>query len=105
MLDAESVSYVAVTTADDGLGNVTYTEAAPVELLALVAGRTSVESTDSRRPAVLSGYALYLLDTDVVPGASDWFTVRGARWDVEGEAVRWGSMGVEVAVSRAAAQP
>lgn len=105
MQDAEAVSYVSVTTVDDGLGNVTPTEATPVALMALVAGRTSTEATDPATPAVLTGYTLYLLDTDVVPTASDWFTVRGARWEVEGQAVRWGSMGVEVAVKRAAVRP
>lgn len=105
MQDAESVSYVAVTTVDDGLGNETYTPAAAVPMSALVAGRSSIEATDPTQPSVLTGLTLYLLDTTVVPGASDWFTVRGERWDVEGQAVRWGSMGVEVAVKRAGLRP
>jgi hypothetical protein len=105
MLNTETVSYVAVTTIDDDLGNVTPTEAAPVSVTALVAGRSNAESTDTRTPAVLVGLTLYFFNTAIVPGASDWFTVRGARYEVEGQAHRWGSMGVEVAVTRASAQP
>jgi hypothetical protein len=70
----------------------------------MFAARSS-EGTDSRSPAVLIGGTLYIFDLDVVPGASDYFTVRGDRYDVEGQAHRWGQMGVEVAVIRAEARP
>lgn len=105
MQSAETVSWVSVTTTDLGYGNFETTEAAPVALLALVAARTSSENFDPRAPAVIVGKTLYLLDVTVEPGASDWFTVRGERYEVEGEAHRWGTKGVEVAVVRAEPNP
>ena len=105
IVNSDVVSHVAVTTSTDALGDVTYVEAAPVSVRAMVAGRSSAESADSRTPAVLTGLTLYIFDLAVVPGASDWFTVRGERYEVEGQAHRWGQMGVEVAVKRAEASP
>lgn len=104
MIDAEPVQWVAVTVDEDKLSNATREEAEPVELQALVAGRSSTESTSSRQPSVLTGKTLYLLDTDVEPSPDDWFRVRGERYDVVGESHRWGDMGVEVAVTRAKQQ-
>ena len=54
MQSQETVSWVAVTTTTDGFDS-TYVEADPVELLALVAGRTSVENADVNAPAVIVG--------------------------------------------------
>jgi hypothetical protein len=108
MHDAESVSWVSVTTATDVYGNATTTEAAPVELMALVAGRLSAATTeafDSREPGIIVGKTLYLLDATVEPGASDWFTVRGERYEVVGEPHRWGTSGVVVSVKRADVAP
>jgi hypothetical protein len=105
MQDSESVAWVSVTTSSDIYGNTTTTEAAPVTLSALVAARSAQEAFDPRAPAVIVGLTLYLLDTDVVPLASDWFTVRGERYEVDGEPHRWGSAGVEVAVKRAEVAP
>lgn len=105
MHDAETVQWTAVTTTDAGLGNTTTNEASAVPLLALVAGRSSSENADSRAPAVLVGLTLYLLDTSIEPGPSDWFTVRGERCEVEGQPFRWGSAGVEVAVTRTGVRP
>lgn len=99
MQDAEEVLWVAVTTTVDDLQNETTTEAEPVPLLALVAGRSSVEGSNSRAPGVITGKTLYLLDITSEPSPDDWFTVRGDRYEVEGQAHRWGDMGVEVAVS------
>lgn len=101
----ETVSWVAVTTSDDGLGNETTTEASPVSMLAFVAARSADESHDSRTPSVIVGKTLYLPSSAVEPSASDWFTIRGERYEVDGEAHRWGSAGVEVAVKRAEARP
>lgn len=103
--NSETVTWVAVTTTPDSLGDWTSTEAAPVSVQAMVAARSSDERADQNSPAVLTGLTLYLFDLDVVPGASDWFTVRGERYEVEGQAHRWGGMGVEVAVKRAEVQP
>lgn len=105
MHDAETVQWIAVTTTDDGLGNETTTEADPVATLALVAALSAVEAQDSRTPAVIVGKTLYLLDPSIEPTASDAFIVRGARYEVEGEAHRWGSSGTEVSVKRTEARP
>lgn len=105
MHDAETVSWVAVTTTVDELGNSTTSDAEAVEVLALVAARSSNENADSRQPAVIVGKTLYLLDSSAEPGPSDWFTIRGDRYEVEGEPHRWGSSGVEVAVTKAAPRP
>lgn len=99
MQDAEEVLWVAVTTTTDDLSNEDTSEADPVPLQALVAGRSSVEGGNSRAPGVITDKTLYLLDTAVEPSPDDWFTVRGDRYDVEGQAHRWGDMGVEVAVT------
>jgi hypothetical protein len=107
-MSTEIVSWVSVTTATDIYGNSTTTEAAPVELVALVAGRLSAatsESFDSREPGVIVGKTLYLLDTSVEPSASDWFTIRGERYDVIGEPHRWGDTGVVVSLKRADVAP
>lgn len=104
MIDAETVQWVAVTVTEDRLSNVSREEADPVDVRALVAGRSSTESTSSRQPSVLTGKTLYLLDVDTEPSPDDWFIVRGDRYEVEGEAHRWGDMGVEVAVTRAEQQ-
>jgi hypothetical protein len=107
MLAQETVSWVAVTVTPDTYGNTTATEAAPVELTALVARpdalRAVVESVTATDAHVVTRWELYLLDTDVVPGADDWFTVRGDRHDVDGPAFRWGTRGVELTVKRASA--
>lgn len=105
MRDAETVQWVAVTTTRDRLGNETTTDAAPVDVQALVAARGTSENADSQAPSVLVGKTLYLLDATIEPGPSDWFTIRGQRYDVEGESHRWGSAGVEVAVTRAGDRP
>lgn len=105
MADAETVDWVSVTTTVDALSKVIRTEAAPQPVAALVAARGSEEPGDAGRPQVITGKTLYLLDPDVLPGASDWFTIRGERYEVVGEAHRWGSYGVEVAVKRAEAKP
>lgn len=105
MADAETVQWVSVTTTKNQVGDVTSIEAGPVPVLALVAARSADEPDDSDRPAVIVGKTLYLLDPAVVPGASDWFTLRGDRYEVVGDAHRWGSSGVEVAVRRAKAKP
>lgn len=108
MQDAEDVSWVSVTTATDIYGNAATTEAAPVTVLALVAGRLSAatsEGFDSAEPGVIVGKTLYLLDATVEPGASDWFTVRGERYEVVGEPHRWGTAGVVVSVKRADVAP
>lgn len=102
MHDAEDVSWVSVITDTDELGNSTTTEASPVTVSALVAARSTSENQDPRSPAVLVGKTLYLLGVAAEPGPSDWFIVRGQRYEVEGESHRWGSAGVEVAVTRAA---
>lgn len=99
MQSTEDVSWVAVTRSSDGL-DVTYTDAAPVTLSALVALRSSSEAFE-RAPHATEGYTLYLLEVDTVPGADDWFTVRGARYEVDGNAFRWGAMGVVINVKRA----
>ena len=105
MRATETVQWIAVTTDRDRLGNETANEAAPRDVLALVAAHSSSESTDPRSPAVLVGKALYLLDATIEPGPSDQFIVRGETYEVEGEAARWGSFGVEVAIKRAGARP
>jgi hypothetical protein len=106
MADAETVQWVSVTTTRDALGNTETAEADPVDVPALVAARGSGSETfDQRAPGVIVGETLYILDPAVVPGASDWFTIRGVRYDVEGEGFRWGSSGSEVAVRRSANQP
>lgn len=104
MHNAETVLWVSVTKTTDELSNETETAAEPVPVLAMVAGRSASESTRSDEPSVLTGKTLYLLDPTLVVSAADWFTVRGDRYEVEGEAHRWGSSGVEVAVQRASAQ-
>ena len=105
MRDAETVQWVAVTTTRDRLGNETTAEADPVDVTALVAGRSSSENVDPKSPAVIVGKTLYILDPIVEPGPSDWFTVRGERYEVDGESIRWGSSGVEVAISRTGGRP
>jgi hypothetical protein len=105
MRHQETVSWVSVTTTDLGYGNTSTTEASPVTLSALVAARSAQESFDPRAPAVIVGLTLYLLDTAIVPLASDWFTVRGERYEVDGESHAWGTAGVEVAVKRAEVAP
>lgn len=110
MRAAETVSYVAVTTTTDKYGDGTATDASPVSLLALVAkdqshAQASIESYDNDAAANVVRKTLYLLDTTVEPTASDWFTVRGQRYEVDGESHRWGSKGVEVNVKRAEVKP
>lgn len=102
MQAAETVLWVAVTTTTDDLSNTTIDEAAPVPLTALVAARSTAEGSNPRAPGVITGKTLYLLDAVQEPSPDDWFTVRGDRYDVEGEAHRWGDMGIEVAVTRTA---
>lgn len=103
--NAEAVTWVPVTTVTDALGNVVATDGTPVALEAFVGGRPSGESVDPRSPQVLIGLQLYFPRVASTPSASDWFTVRGERYEVEGQAHRWGGMGVEVAVKRAEATP
>ena len=105
MADAETVQWVSVTSVTDELSTITRSEAAAVPVAALVAAAGSSEQTDPDRAPVVTGKTLYLLDPGVVPGASDWFTIRGERYEVVGEAHRWGSYGVEVTVKRAEARP
>ena len=109
MLDAEDVSWVSVTTTTDIYGNSTTTEAAPVTVRAMVAARAGVRSSsenfDSQEAALIVGKTLYLIDVTVEPGASDWFTVRGERYEVEGEPHRWGQEGVVVALKRGDVAP
>lgn len=98
MQDAETVVWHPVTTTEDKYGDTTPTAGTPVTLTALVAARSAVENVGPNSPAVLVGEQLYLLDCDGEPGASDWFEVRGKRYEVEGEAHRWTGTEVEVAV-------
>jgi hypothetical protein len=105
-MQGETVTWYATTTATDDLGNTTTSEAAGVELQALVAARSSSENTGRPdEPALLVGKTLYLLNAAIEPGPSDSFEIRGERYDVVGEPHRWGSMGVEVAVARAGGLP
>lgn len=104
MRDAETVTWTRVTTTRDPLGNETTTTTTH-DVPALIAGRSSSENTDTRNPAVIVGKTLYILDPTVEPTASDRFTVRGEEYEVEGEAHRWGSSGVEVAITRAGQRP
>lgn len=101
----ETVQWVAVTTTEDRRGNETTTDADPVDVQALVAGRSSSEAADPRVPAIFVGKTLYLPDADVEPGPSDRFVVRGLDYDVDGESVRWGTSGVEVPIVRTGARP
>jgi hypothetical protein len=103
--DAETVQWIAVTVDTDELSVVTRAEADPVPVLAMVAGRSAAESSGARTPAVITGKTLYLLDIATEPSEHDAFIVRGDRYEVEGEAHRWGDQGVEVAVVRAEQQP
>lgn len=98
MLDAETVVWhpVSVARGDDGEG--TETDGAPKKLTALVAGRGEQENAGNSAPGVIVGKQLYLLDAKVEPGPSDWFEVRGKRYEVEGEAHRWSGTCIEVAV-------
>jgi head-tail adaptor len=105
MLAAEPVQWIAVTTTDDDLGDDTETAAEPVELMAVVAGRSSDETADNNQPGVITALTLYLRGTDVVPSASDRFIVRGRLHQVDGEAHRWGRTGVEVPIKRTGARP
>jgi hypothetical protein len=102
----ETVSWVAVTATTDTYGNTSVVEAAAVDVEALVAPvngqRSSVESVDANDPHTVTRWTLYLLDPTIQPGPSDWFTVRGARYEVDGQSFAWGSKGVELIVRRAA---
>lgn len=107
MLDTETVSHVAVTTVDDGLGNETTTDASPVSLTALVAIGDTREQFGDNAPDLTVAYTLYFRSPNM-PGASasDYFTVRGERCEVSGGPNgRWGSMGEVVAVTRTEARP
>lgn len=98
MLDAESVVWHPVSTTEDKYGDGTSSPGTPVILTALVAARTSAENASASRPGVIVGKQLYLLDAPAEPGASDWFEVRGARYEVDGQAHRWSGTQVEVSV-------
>lgn len=98
MRDAETVVWHPVTTAKDDYGDGGETAATPKRLSALVAGRGEAEGAGHNAPGVIVGKQLYLLDAPGEPGPSDWFEVRGKRYDVLGEAHRWSGTCVEVAV-------
>lgn len=98
MHDAETVVWHPVSNDRDDYGDGTETDATPKRLTALVAGRGETENPGSNAPGVIVGKQLYLLDAKVEPGPSDWFEVRGKRYEVEGEAHRWSGTCVEVAV-------
>lgn len=105
MLDAETVVWHPVTTEKDQYGDADGTDGTPVTLTALVAARSATESVDPNTPGVIVGKQLYLLDAPSEPGASDWFEVRGKRYEVDGEAHRWTGTEVEVAVKYAGDLP
>lgn len=105
MQASETVTWVSVTTEVDHYGDGTTTEAPPRSLSALVADRSSVEPLNPNQPATTTGKTLYLERVDIEPGASDWFTVRGKRYEVDGEPHRWGTSGVVVNVKRADVAP
>lgn len=101
------VSYVAVTTTDEGYGDATPTTADPVAVPGAVwAPRTSAESSDRRTPAVITGGTLYRIPTTLGVSPLDRFVVDGLTYEVEGEPGRWvspatgRSPGLEVAVKR-----
>lgn len=104
MQQAETVTYVAVTTTRDKYGDGSDSGATGVDVRALVGTwRTlgSSESFNSNSPDSVTKLTLYLQDTTIEPAVDDWFTVRGLRYDVDGPCHRWGTMGVEVNVKRA----
>jgi hypothetical protein len=99
--DAETVVWTPKVRVDQDNGDYALTDGRPVRLQALVAARTNVESVGQNSPGVVVGKSLYLLDAVTEPGPSDTFQVRGQTYEVVGEAHRWGSGGVEVAIQRA----
>lgn len=100
MQDAETVVWTPTTTVKDDYGNVTPTPGTPVPVQALVAARLSTENQSSNAAGVITGKYLYILDMIDEPGPADTFLVRGKTYQVVGEAHRWGTFGVQVAVQR-----
>lgn len=100
MFDAETVTWIPATTAVDDYGDGTATDGTSRKLQALVAGRTNTENAGTDAPGVIVGKSLYIIGTRYVPGPSDRLVVRGVSYEVTGEAHRWGSSGVEVAIKR-----
>lgn len=105
MLDAETVVWTPSTTETDKYGDGTEADGRSRKLQAVVAARSSSESAGSEGPGVLVGESLYILSPRYVPGPSDRILVRGQTYEVVGEAHRWGSAGVEVAIQRTGAKP
>jgi hypothetical protein len=104
MYDAETVTWIPATATVDIYGEGSPTDGASRSLQALVAGRTNNENAGPDSPGVIVGKSLYILGTDAEPGPADRIIVRGVSYDVVGEAHRWGSSGVEVAVKRTEAR-
>lgn len=99
-----SVTVVAVTTADDGLGNTTETTTSTVYDRCRFAPRSSSERTDPRAPAVITGGSVTRRGEFPV-GRRDRIVITNQHplidgtWQVEGDPGYWG-VGVEVAVKR-----
>lgn len=99
-----SVTLVAVTTTDDGLGNTTETTTEATYDKIRFAPRSSSERVDPRSPAVITAASLYRrgefpaapADRIVIAGESDLID---GTWQVEGEPGFWGR-GTEVAIKR-----
>jgi hypothetical protein len=104
MYDAETVTWIPTTGTPDIYGEGAPAPGTGRSLLALVAGRTNNENAGPDSPGVIVGKSLYILGTDAEPGPADRILVRGVSYDVVGEAHRWGSSGVEVAIKRTEAR-
>ena len=98
MLDAEPVVWHRVTTDRDKYGDGDADESPAVTLTGLLAARSFLENVDVNSPAVVDLKQLYLLDAPGEPGASDWFEIRGQRYEAQGQAHRWSGTQVEVSV-------
>jgi hypothetical protein len=99
-----TVTLMATTTTDDGLGNTTDETTSTDYPGVRYAPRSSAERTDARTPAVLSGATLYARGDFPVHAAdsiviADQHPLIDGTWQVDGDAGYWG-VGVEAAIKR-----
>lgn len=112
MLSNATVSVIAVTTTDDGLGNETYETTETVLEWALVAPRSSSERSDVSVPAVISAASVYgpfgtELNADSLIVVDGHSPSMDGEWQVDGRSGDWSlgdwRAGFEVALKRAGA--
>jgi hypothetical protein len=98
MLDQEQIVWHPVSNTRDQYNDGTETDGTPVTLTALVGSRSFLENADANSAGVVMVKDVYILDATAEPGASDWFEIRGQRYEMQGQAHRWSGSQVEVIV-------